>query len=565
MKKTILPVLILILTAEIARADFTFGEPTLFDEPVNSSGVEYFNCISADGLEIYIEKPVGGGVTASNWDLYVSTRETTIDPWSVPVRLGNMVNKSDSWESHACISEDGLELYFASNRSDGYGGADIWVTKRDHKGADWGAAANLGPMINTSVRDSLPWITPDGLELYFSSERPGGYGGNDIWAATRASTNDEWVEPINLGPVVNSTAGEFHPCLAPGGLVLFFSDFDNTNYGFQPGGYGLSDMYMTRRKSTTDAWEPPVNLGPDMNTNAWDSKPRVSPDGSVLYFTSSRPESRVMTEKSDIWQVPIIPIIDFNGDGIVDSADICTIVDYWGEKYSLCDIGPTPLGDGIVDVLDLIVLSEHLFEEVSDPTLVAHWALDETEGDIAYDSVSVCDGILNGNPVWQPDGGIVGGALQFDGTDDHVATDPVLSPADPEISSGFSVVAWVMGGVPGQAVLSQADGSNWLCLDSIEGCLMTELKGSGRSSGGPLLSETNVTDGTWHRIALVWDGSYRHLYVDGAEVAKDAAPLSELEGTSGGLYLGAGSTLATGTFFSGLIDDIRMYNRAVHP
>jgi len=94
---------------------------------------------------------------------------------------------------------------------------------------------------------------------------------------------------------------------------------------------------------------------------------------------------------------------------------------------------------------------------------------------------------------------------------------------------------------------------------------MTELKASGRGAAGPLLSQTVVTDGEWHRIGLVWDGSYRHLYVDGAEVANDAEPLTGLESANGGLYFGAGGTLAPGTFFWGLIDDIRIYNRAVSP
>ena len=200
-----------------------------------------------------------------------------------------------------------------------------------------------------------------------------------------------------------------------------------------------------------------------------------------------------------------------------------------------------------------------------DSTLVAHWPFDEVQGDIAYDNAGTCDGTLSGDLVWQPDGGVVAGALQFDGIDDYVSTDPVLNPADPEISSGFSAVAWVVGGAPGQVVLSQADGSSWLCLDSVEACLMTELKASGRPSSGPLLSEAIITDGDWHRIGLVWDGSYRHLYVDGAEVAKDAAQLSSLEDAYGGLYFGVGSTLAPDTFFSGLIDDVRIYNRVVVP
>ena len=94
---------------------------------------------------------------------------------------------------------------------------------------------------------------------------------------------------------------------------------------------------------------------------------------------------------------------------------------------------------------------------------------------------------------------------------------------------------------------------------------MTELTNSGRSAAGPMLSQANITDGNWHRIGFVWDGSYRHLYVDGAEVARDAAPLSSLESAPGGLHFGVGSTLAPGIFFSGLIDDIRIYNRAVRP
>ncbi len=94
---------------------------------------------------------------------------------------------------------------------------------------------------------------------------------------------------------------------------------------------------------------------------------------------------------------------------------------------------------------------------------------------------------------------------------------------------------------------------------------MTELKSSGRNAGGPLSSEVNVTDGNWHRIGLVWDGLYSHLCVDGVEVARDDGPQSTLNGSDGGLHLGAGSTLAPGGLFSGLIDEVRIYNRAVSP
>jgi len=217
-----------------------------------------------------------------------------------------------------------------------------------------------------------------------------------------------------------------------------------------------------------------------------------------------------------------------------------------------------PWGDGIVDVQDLIVLAEHLFEEVKDPTLIAHWALDETEGDIASDSANDNDGTVYGEPAWQPEGGMVDGALQLDGIDDYVSTPFVLNPADGK----FSVLVWIQGGAPGQVVLSQIGGANWLLADPVAGNLMTELKGSGRGAA-ELLSQTVITDGNWHRIGLVWDGSHRTLYVDDIVVAEDTQ--DGLEGSENGLYIGTGKAMEPGSFWSGLIDDVRIYNRVVIP
>jgi hypothetical protein len=274
----------------------------------------------------------------------------------------------------------------------------------------------------------------------------------------------------------------------------------------------------------------------------------------MLYFASDRDGG---IGDLDIWQAPIIPITDFNGDGIVDAADMCIMIDHWGKDYPLCDIGPMPWGDGVVDVEDLKVLAEHLFEEVDDPTLIAHWPLDEMEGMFAYDSIGEYDGTLTGGPVWQPDGGMVAGALQLDGIDDCISTDPVLNPA----YVVFSVVAWIQGGAPGQVVISQEGGANWLMTDT-EDNLISELRSSGRN-GSPILSQTNIIDGNWHRIGFVWDGSKRMLYVDGVIVAEDTQ--NGLTSSYGGLYIGCGKGMETGTYWSGLIDDVRIYSRAVRP
>ncbi|MFC1634412.1 LamG-like jellyroll fold domain-containing protein [Planctomycetota bacterium] len=537
----------------IVKADFTFGEPVNLGPTVNSSSGDAPDCISYDGLELYFDSNRSGGY--GGWDLWVSTRETIDDDWGAPVNLGPEVNTSRS-DACAIISADGLELYFTSyNRSGGYGGWDVWVTRRSTKDEAWGTPVNLGPPINSSADEGTPNISPDGLELYFGSIRPGGYGSDDIWVSKRATKNDPWGEPMNLGPIVNSPSSESITFLSPNGLLLFFSE--DTGQPIRSGGFGNIDLWVTRRSSVSDPWGTPVNLGPIVNTSSLDGGPVISFDGSTLYFASERPGG-YGGAWGDIYQSQIIPLIDLNADGIVDATDMCIVVDHWGENYSLCDIGPTPLGDGIVDVEDLVALSEHLFKEVDDPTLVAHWPLDEAEGMVVADGAGGNDGNALGDPVWLHDGGQVNGALHLDGVDDYVVTGAAPTPE----GNSYSVLAWIKGGAPGQVVLSQMGTADWLCANPSAGTLMTELTMAGRD-GSSLDSEAIITDGNWHRIGFVWDGSYRRLYVDGVIVAEDVQ--DNLDVSSNGFYFGTGKGMESGTFFSGLIDDVRIYNRVVYP
>ena len=549
------------------KADFTFGEPVNLGPPINTSFNEVVGCFSTDGLTMYFSSAHRPG-TVFNWDIWVATRETIDDEWTTPVNLGPTIN-SFGLEQAGSISSDGLQLYFTAHedRPGGYGLQDVWVMSRATPDDSWNEPVNLGSTINGSFRDFGPSISSDGLELYFASNRPGGYGYSDIWVSTRTTTNDPWTEPTNLGPVVNSSASETYPCLSDDGRLLLFNEDDDPATPKRPGGYGGSDNWMTTRSSVSAPWGTPVNLGPIVNSPSNDGQAVLSHDSSTLYFSSARPGGLGGT-KGDIYQAPIVPIVDFNADGIVDASDMSIVVDHWDTNDSLCDIGPTPLGDGIVDIEDIVVLSEHLFAEVDDPTLIAHWPLDEVQGDIAYNDVSDCDGTLMSGPIWQPDSGTVAGSLQFDGIDDYVGTDFVLNPAD----GAFSVIAWIKGGARGQVILSQASGAHWLMANSVDGTLKTDLNEPGTTGGRnpippgpPLISATNITDSEWHRISFVWDGSHRHLHVDGVEVAADIEPRSVLKDSGGGLYFGAGKELAPGTYFSGLIDDIRIYNRAVSP
>jgi len=525
-----------------AYADFTFGEPVKFTPAL--SGDDGIDCVSYDGLEMYFDSNRSGG--EGDWDIWVLERGAAEEDWETAKNLGSAINspKVDCWAS---ISADGLTLYFISNRPGGFGNYDIYTTTRATRDAPWGLAVNMGPEINSSAGDSSVWISQDGLELYFESWRSGGYGSGDIYVARRATQDDPWGEVVNLGPLVNSPYAEVWPSLSPDGLLFFFSD---TTLALRPGGHGGGDTWMARRASLSEPWQAAVNLGTKFNTPSMDGAARISPDGRTLYFASERAGSW------EAYQAPIIPIVDFNGDGIVDIADVFIMLEHWHTDYSLCDIGPMPWGDGFVDAQDLTVLAEHLFE-ASRPT--AHWKLDEEEGDTAYDTAGPYDADLHGGPVWQPSGGKEGGALEFDGIDDYVSTPFILDPA----TGSFSIFAWIKSGARGQVIISQNDeaGTRWLWTDPSYGRLITWVM---HPPFDPLMSESTITDDQWHHVGLVYDFDtlLRRLYVDGVKVAQDT-DVSGGVGSSGGLYFGAEKTLGAGTFFSGLIDDVRIYNVAL--
>jgi len=164
--------------------------------------------------------------------------------------------------------------------------------------SDWSAPVNLGPVVNSAFTDQHPAISKDGLRLYISSDRPGGFGAQDIWVSRRASLEDPWETPVNLGPNINSGGDDYAPSPSTDGHVLFF----HSNH---PGGCGGFDLYFSRRQDKFDdfGWEPARNLdlfgrdlqGPllcTVNTTFDDAGPTYFQDETgktVLYFNSNRP------------------------------------------------------------------------------------------------------------------------------------------------------------------------------------------------------------------------------------------------------------------------------------
>jgi serine/threonine protein kinase/tetratricopeptide (TPR) repeat protein len=535
----------------VAHADFAFGERVNLGPTVNSPQAEGCPVFSPDGLELYFVSDRPGGY--GSYDIWMSKRASTNDPWGPPFNLGAGIN-STVYDFASSVSSDGLTLYLFAQT-----GLlpDLYTATRPTKDAPWGPRVNMGSVLNGPEGGSDLWgsdyvglISPDDLELFYVSWRASCIGAADIFVSTRATPSDPWGPPVNLGPIVNTFGRDSLGGISPDGLTLFI------NADSRSGGLGGWDMWMTRRPYKGAPWSEPVNLGPSLNT----SRPEfgcISPDGQWAYIFDAQ-ENGMPLGSADLWMAPIIPIVDFNGDGQVDGKDVLCMASRWGTDDPLCDIGPFAWGDGTIDLKDLVVLADYLGKEVIDPMLIAHWALDESEGTTAGDSAGGKDGYVLGDAAWQPAGGQVAGALQLDGVDDCIVTSFALDPSE----GPFSILAWIKGGAPGQVVISHSHG-NCLMADA-EGGLMTEL-GSSTGANSALLSQTIITNGQWHRIGLVWDGSYRYLYVDGAEVARDSEPLPGLESGEGGVCIGAGNGIEMGSLWSGLIDDVRIYNRVVSP
>jgi hypothetical protein len=344
----------------------------------------------------------------------------------------------------------------------------------------------------------------------------------------------------------------------PKGVVLTCAESENAvGYQLLSGSnpYNVADYNIVADSNSC----PAITAAMLPSSDTWWTVRVRDAHGSTIYGDPIRVDSL-----SALSAIPT-ELVDFNQDFKVDLEDFSELAQHWREYEPSVDIIPAPNGDRVIDFKDLAILLECWLKETRLPFgLVAYWKLDETEGLAAHDRAGTHEGTLHGDPLWQPTSGKVKGALQFDGADDHVSTDFVLNPAD----GVFSIFAWIKGGSPGQVIISQTDGTGtgatWLGTGPSDGALMSALVSAGRF-GSPLVSNAVITDGQWHHIGLVWDGSFRTLYVDEIEAAKDAQPQSQPISANGGLYIGTGKGREAGSFWSGLIDEVRIYDRAVTP
>jgi hypothetical protein len=341
----------LLLASSPTKADYVFGPAGKLGAPVNSPGYEWMPRVHLDGLSMTVSRNFDD--ESETWTF---TRPTKNAPWDAGVCVETLPAELQAigYILPGYTTMDGLEVYGWFPAPDGYGEMDIYVWTRESVDLPFvdSEFVNIGPVVNTQYDEGLVTISGDGLELIFSDydhPRPGGQGGEDLWVTRRATRHGPWKEPVNLGSLVNSQSDDSRAHISVDSLLLFFDSR-------RPGGSGKWDIYMTRRTSVNDPWQEAVNLGPEVNSAGDEFCPCISPDGREFFFT----------REEDIWYAPVLPIVDFNVDGVVDCLDVCDLVNHWGTDNSLYDIGPTPFGDGVVDGQDLVVLADHISPDTGD-------------------------------------------------------------------------------------------------------------------------------------------------------------------------------------------------------
>ena len=202
-----------------------WSAPTNVISDINTQTHDATAAISADGQTMVIyrtNRQLTGG------DLYIT--EKLNDKWSEPKILDENIN-SEFQEASACFSPDGKTIIFSSNRPDGFGGKDLYRVKLLPNG-EWSLPKNLGPSINTQYNEDSPFLDVDGRTLYFASEGHNSIGGFDVFS-TKREEKEHWTIPENLGFPANSVEDDIYLSITPGGRKGYYSSVKADGYGDQ--------------------------------------------------------------------------------------------------------------------------------------------------------------------------------------------------------------------------------------------------------------------------------------------------------------------------------------------
>jgi outer membrane protein OmpA-like peptidoglycan-associated protein len=278
------------------RAHYEFGlkseeqhipfNPINLGDSINSVDPEYFPTLPIDQKTLIFTRRVNNVkedffishlLPDSQWS---KAKPLILGSQFLGNRAGGNVNSPYN-EGAETISQDGkILIYTICDRPGGMGSCDIYYAVRTDSG--WSQPYNIGPPVNTPYWESQPCLSPDNRDLYFVSNRPGGYGGSDIYVS-HLQPGGTWGQPVNLGPDINTAGDESSPFIHADNQTLYFA-----SSGWP--GVGGVDLYYSRRQPD-GSWSKPHNLGYPINTIDHDGSIFVTADGKTAYFASDRSDS----------------------------------------------------------------------------------------------------------------------------------------------------------------------------------------------------------------------------------------------------------------------------------
>lgn len=255
--------------------NYTFA-PVNMGDAINSSYSEYYPSFTIDdSMFVYTRR--GEGVRED----FMQSFKLPDGQYTAAVLMPGAINEQPS-KGAINISQDGQWVIFAGNfQGKGYGDFDLYISYKTPDG--WSEPVNMGKSINTQYWESSPSLSSDKHTLYFSSNRPSGFGGNDLYV-THLTQDGKWTKAVNLGPTINTKGDELAPLIHADNESLYF-----TSSGLP--GYGGSDLFMSKRHGDT-SWTTPQNLGYPINTIDNEGSLFVAADGVTAYYASDRSDSR---------------------------------------------------------------------------------------------------------------------------------------------------------------------------------------------------------------------------------------------------------------------------------
>ncbi len=253
-----------------------FFNPMNLGDSVNTARSEYLPCVTIEDSLIVFTRLVDG-----MREDFIESRITGNNHYTKWKTIPGSLNEEPK-KGAITLSPDGEWMIFAADFSGrGLGSFDLYITYWTNEG--WSEPVNLGDKINTEFWETTPSLSPDKRTLYFTSNRPGGIGGSDLYVSYM-QPNGKWGPAENMGPVLNSAGDEMAPFIHADNQTLYF-----TSSGLP--GYGGADLFISR-KQIDGTWSKPENLGYPINTIENDGSLAVAADGKTAYYSSNRSDSR---------------------------------------------------------------------------------------------------------------------------------------------------------------------------------------------------------------------------------------------------------------------------------